>query len=101
MGYAFINFSHPTFIIEFYYEYNKKPWRNRCNSNKICELRYAKFQGRDMLGEHFKGSQVNKHPDKTKRPIMLPTMEPDEEVINGIISKYSMKRKKKKNNPFS
>ena len=56
MGYAFINFAHPAFIIDFYFEYNKKPWRNRCNSNKICELRYAKFQGRDMLGEHFKGS---------------------------------------------
>ena len=32
---------------------------------------------------------------------MLPTKEPEPEVIDEIISKYLAKRKKKKNNPFS
>ena len=44
VGYAFINFLHPIFIIDFYYEYNGYKWKNY-KSEKICEIKYGWIQG--------------------------------------------------------
>ena len=51
-GYAFINFIHPFHILLFYNKFEGKPW-NLFESKKICELRYARFQG---IGEIKKNS---------------------------------------------
>jgi hypothetical protein len=56
VGYAFINFTSTRAILDFYYAYNGKRWR-RFNSEKVCELRYARMQGRQSLLKHFQGSQ--------------------------------------------
>lgn len=41
-GYAFINFLHPVFVLDFYEEYRGKSWKvDYVNSNKIVELKYA------------------------------------------------------------
>ena len=46
MGYAFINFVDTNLITLFYKEFNGKKWRKFYTSPKICELTYAKIQGK-------------------------------------------------------
>jgi RNA recognition motif-containing protein len=44
VGFAFINFIHPVFIIEFYKKFHGILWKDRianCNSNKQCDITYA------------------------------------------------------------
>ena len=43
-GYAFINFVNPLHILLFYEKFNGKKWMH-FESNKICELNMAHFQG--------------------------------------------------------
>lgn len=57
VGYAFINFIHNKFILEFYQEFNGRKW-NRFNSEKICSLAYARIQGTSALRNHFRNSHV-------------------------------------------
>ena len=57
VGYAFINFLDATMIISFHEEFNGKRWE-RFNSEKICELTYARIQGRNALANHFEYSSV-------------------------------------------
>jgi hypothetical protein len=42
MGYAFINFLNPIFIMDFYNEFNNKKWK-QYNSKKICKIRYGRI----------------------------------------------------------
>ena len=45
VGYAFINFVDSIFILKFFEELNGKRWE--CfNSEKICEITYARIQGK-------------------------------------------------------
>jgi hypothetical protein len=55
VGYAFANFIHTKFILEFYREFNGRRW-DRFNSEKICELAYARIQGTTNLMDHFQNS---------------------------------------------
>lgn len=55
VGYAFVNFIHTKFIKDFYMEFNGKKW-NKFNSEKICELAYARIQGTVSLIDHFQNS---------------------------------------------
>ena len=59
LGFAFINFLDPIHIMHFYDEYRGKKWQ-RFNSDKICELAYAKFQGRKELMAHIEKNCVVK-----------------------------------------
>jgi hypothetical protein len=68
LGFAFINFIDPMYIIMFYELYKGKKW-TKFKSDKICELAYAKIQGRKELIEHFKKScMMNLSEDK--RPLI-------------------------------
>ena len=42
VGYAFINFVDPMFILPFYEDLNAKSWE-RFNSEKICEITYGRI----------------------------------------------------------
>ena len=42
VGYAFINFVHPLFIIDFCNEYIHRKW-SKFNSNKKCDVKYARI----------------------------------------------------------
>lgn len=57
VGYAFVNFIHTKFIYEFYKEFNRRRW-DRFNSEKICELAYARIQGTTNLIDHFHGNHL-------------------------------------------
>lgn len=43
-GYAFVNMTNVTSVIRIYNEFNGKKWPDY-NSQKICEIKYAKIQG--------------------------------------------------------
>ena len=71
LGFAFINFIEPFHIILFYELYRGKKWK-KFNSDKICELLYAKFQGRKELIAHFEKGKVLTFETEDKRPLILP-----------------------------
>ncbi|KAH3663769.1 hypothetical protein OGAPHI_005172 [Ogataea philodendri] len=57
VGYAFISFTDPKHIIKFYLARGGKRW-NKFNSEKVCEMSYARVQGRAKLIEKFRNSKV-------------------------------------------
>ena len=57
VGYAFINFVHPLFIVDFYRELKNRKWA-KFNSNKKCDIKYGRIQGFEHLINHFKCSSV-------------------------------------------
>ena len=75
LGFAFINFVDPLHIINFYDMYRGKKWK-RFNSEKICELVYAKIQGKKELISHFEKGKVLSFDSEEKRPLILPTPNP-------------------------
>lgn len=75
LGFAFINFVDPLHIIIFYDMYRGKKWK-RFNSEKICELVYAKIQGKKELISHFEKGKVLSFDSEEKRPLILPTPNP-------------------------
>ena len=75
LGFAFINFVEPFHIILFYELYRGKKWK-KYNSEKLCELLYAKFQGKKELIAHFEKGKVLSMESKEKRPLILPTPNP-------------------------
>ncbi|KAH3765959.1 RNA recognition motif 2 [Pelomyxa schiedti] len=69
VGYAFINMISIERIPSFYYDFNNKRW-SRFNSEKICEITYARIQGLVQLVDHFKSSSLLAEEEKV-RPVML------------------------------
>jgi len=75
LGFAFINFVDPMHIIHFFETYKGKKWR--CfNSEKVCELAYAKYQGKKELVEHFARGNIMNNISQDKNPVILPTPDP-------------------------
>lgn len=66
VGYAFISFDSSEKIIPFYRTRHDKKW-NKFSSEKVCQLAYAKVQGKDNLIQKFRNSKVMEH-DPEYRP---------------------------------
>ena len=59
VGYAFINFAKPIYVIEFYKKFQGYVWdRKLFKTAKIVDLAYASFQGLEALKLKFSGSIV-------------------------------------------
>ena len=56
LGYGFVNFKTSEAALAFFREFHKKRWSD-FNSKKVCEITYARVQGKDALVEHFKNSK--------------------------------------------
>ena len=69
VGYAFINFISTADILPFYEEFNYKKW-DRFNSDKVCEITYARIQGKVSLITHFENSSLV-HEDEGYQPIIF------------------------------
>ena len=82
-GYAFINFVNPLHILYFYEKFNGKKWQH-FESNKICELNCAHFQGINEIQKHAKNYKGQKKPNYYSRNA-------NENII--IPSKYLLKIK--------
>lgn len=75
VGYAFINFIDPLNILDFFKEFNNRKW-NKFNSEKICEVRYGRIQGKTTLINHFKNSSVM-DVDEQYRPLLFYSTGPE------------------------
>lgn len=53
VGYAFINFISPLYILKFFEEFNGQRWE-KFKSEKICQLAYARIQGHQALLLNFR-----------------------------------------------
>ena len=69
VGYAFINMTDTKFIPALYEKYHNKKWE-RFNSEKICEIAYARIQGLQKLVDHFRNSSLLNE-DENVRPVVL------------------------------
>mmetsp|Transcript_7657 Transcript_7657/g.8830 ORF Transcript_7657/g.8830 Transcript_7657/m.8830 type:complete len:187 (-) Transcript_7657:698-1258(-) len=66
IGYAFINFVDPVYIVPFHVDMDNQTWET-FNSEKICEITYGRIQGKRNLVEN-----VNKQPETRKiKPLIL------------------------------
>lgn len=74
VGYAFINFDDPIWIVDFVEARAGHRW-NRYNSDKVAEVSYATIQGKDCLVQKFRNSSVMlEHP--SFRPKLFHTTGP-------------------------
>lgn len=69
VGYAFINFTAPRHIVAFYAEFHGRKW-GKFNSDKVCEITYARIQGKQPLISHFSNSSLMNEDPKC-RPIVF------------------------------
>jgi len=69
VGYAFINFILPKFIAPFYEGFHRRKW-GKFNSEKVCEITYARIQGKTNLISHFQNSSLMNEDPKC-RPIIF------------------------------
>lgn len=67
VGYAFLNFVHPLFILDFFKEFHGRKW-TKFNSQKRCEIKFGRIQGLEDLKRHFQASSVMNQTDENCRP---------------------------------
>mmetsp|Transcript_24422 Transcript_24422/g.24316 ORF Transcript_24422/g.24316 Transcript_24422/m.24316 type:complete len:505 (-) Transcript_24422:71-1585(-) len=91
VGYAFINFLDSAYILDFYNEYNDKGW-DSYNSEKVCQIKYGRIQGRKKLICHFENTKVIKNKDRNVKPWISNKEEVDTQEINKILERYKKKR---------
>ncbi|KAJ7530818.1 hypothetical protein O6H91_14G020700 [Diphasiastrum complanatum] len=58
LGYAFVNFTTVQATIKLYKAFHALQWE-AFNSRKICQVTYARVQGKAALEEHFRNSRFN------------------------------------------
>ena len=66
-GYAFINFEDLHSVGRFCRKFQRRKW-DISNSKKICEVVYAKIQGKEALVRRFKYSKLKKHQEPRFQP---------------------------------
>ena len=68
IGYAFINFIDPIFIVRFYEDLNNQSWET-FNSEKICQIAYGSIQGKRNLVE--KVNNNSRHETRKVKPLIF------------------------------
>jgi len=68
IGYAFINFIDPIFIVPFYEDLNNQSWET-FNSEKICQITYGSIQGKRNLVE--KVNNNGRHETRKVKPLIF------------------------------
>ena len=69
MGYAFINFTRPELILDFYGEWMHKRWA-QFSSRKRCDLAFGRIQGKAALQLHFANSRTLLSAPMSCRPVL-------------------------------
>jgi hypothetical protein len=77
LGYAFINFIDAKHAVKLYDTFHNKRW-DEYNSKKVCEIKYARVQGRDNLINHFKTA---KFPSSDRE--YLPLIYEHQQTVSG------------------
>ncbi|MCQ2819482.1 MAG: hypothetical protein MJ252_19640 [archaeon] len=68
VGYAFMNFRNCRKIIQFYLEYNEKPWP--FNKKTKCYISYARIQGFKSIAQHFEKSNIMNQSKEEFKPFI-------------------------------
>ena len=74
-GYAFVNFVEFQDIAAFHRQYNGKHWKV-FNSDKICDITYARIQGKAAMLKRFQNSALMEKEDDY-RPVVFVSSGPD------------------------
>jgi len=72
-GYAYINFTDPMLLLDFYLEFQSLKWNvlfQSCNSQKTCMLHYAYVQGKDANIAMLANKNIMKKEEEGVRPII-------------------------------
>jgi hypothetical protein len=75
VGYCFINFLEPRFIIPFVKEFNGQRWKS-FNSEKVCAITFARIQGKASMVSRFQNSSLLEKDDEY-RPLLFHSSGPD------------------------
>jgi hypothetical protein len=74
-GYAFVNFVNYEDIVPFYNQYNEQSWQI-FNSDKKCDITYARIQGKSAMLKRFERSAVLDKEDEY-RPLVFVSHGPE------------------------
>jgi hypothetical protein len=69
VGYCFVNFIDPKFIVPFVSEFNGHRWKN-FNSEKVCAVSFARIQGKAAMISRFQNSSLLEKDDEY-RPLLF------------------------------
>mmetsp|Transcript_8175 Transcript_8175/g.6090 ORF Transcript_8175/g.6090 Transcript_8175/m.6090 type:complete len:135 (-) Transcript_8175:400-804(-) len=92
VGYAFINFVHPMFILDFFLEFQSIEWHKTfqqdCKSSKISMLVFANIQGKDELIKHHMDKNIMKKQEDYIKPVTLEAKAVDLNLVETIRESY-------------
>ena len=91
-GYAYINFTHPLYILDFYLEFQGLKWNERfkdCHSTKQCSLFYANVQGKLNNIAQLQDKNIMKKLEDDVKPVIYETMAPDPVELQRIKEYYT------------
>merc|ERR1712113_211292 len=80
-GYAFVNFVDYRDICSFFDKYNSKSWR-QFNSDKICNITYARIQGKMAMLKRFENSTLMEKDDEYRPKVFVSHGEKKGEIEN-------------------
>jgi len=80
-GYAFVNFVDFSDIYTFYDKYNGQSWKV-FNSEKVCQITYARIQGKAGMLKRFENSALMEK-DPEYRPIVFVSHGPRKGQLEG------------------
>jgi hypothetical protein len=95
MGYAFINFIHRAYILDFYYTYDSKRWPNY-NSEKVCKISYGRYQGKSNLINHHRNTRIGRSHNNKVRPMIKDTPHINQTDVKEVLDRYYRQRFKEK-----
>lgn len=91
VGFAFINFIHPLYILDFFLEYNCIKWSEKiekCNSTKYCQITYANVQGIEEITNELSDKNVMKKTEDNMKPQFFENLHVDQDDLVEIEHKF-------------
>lgn len=85
-GYAFVNFVDYRDIASFHHQYNGKQWKV-FNSDKICDISYARIQGKAAMLKRFQNSSLMNQ-DEDYKPVAFVSSGPRKGEREDFPSSY-------------
>ena len=95
VGYCFINFLEPKYIVPFVKEFNGQRWKS-FNSEKVCAITFARIQGKASMVARFQNSSLLEKDDEY-RPLLFHSTGPE----RGKPESFPLSASKDRNNMIS
>lgn len=91
VGFAFINFLSPLYILDFFLEFNCIKWADKiekCNSTKYCQITYANMQGIEEIRKEYSDKTIMKKNQLDFIPQFFLDIQADADDLIEIEEKY-------------